>query len=80
MRPSSLRFDMGELSTTRNLLMNAEPTAALRHGGWTFYGQVGRQSRGDGMDNADPLNVGSAFLALTARMMADPTKLFEAQV
>ncbi|MHB1217512.1 MAG: PHA/PHB synthase family protein [Alphaproteobacteria bacterium] len=39
-----------------------------------------RQSRGDGMENADPLNVGSAFLALTARMMADPTKLFEAQV
>ncbi|MGE0096468.1 MAG: PHA/PHB synthase family protein [Alphaproteobacteria bacterium] len=41
---------------------------------------LNRQSRGKGAENADPLNIGSAFLALTARMMADPTKLFEAQV
>jgi len=47
MRPSRLRFDLGELTTTRNLLMNADVTAALRHGGFTFYGQVGRQPRGD---------------------------------
>ena len=47
LRPSRLRFDLGELTTARNLLMNAELTAALRHGGWTFYAQLGRQPRGD---------------------------------
>ena len=41
---------------------------------------LNRQARGEGMENADPLNIGSAFLALTARMMAEPAKLFEAQV
>jgi hypothetical protein len=47
LRPSRLRFDFRELTTTRNLLMNAELTAALRRGGFTFYGQLGRQPRGD---------------------------------
>ena len=27
--------------------MNADVTAAFRHGGWTFYGKLGRQPRGD---------------------------------
>ncbi|MFO0995061.1 MAG: class I poly(R)-hydroxyalkanoic acid synthase [Alphaproteobacteria bacterium] len=30
--------------------------------------------------NADPLNIGGAFLALTAKLMADPARLVEAQV
>jgi len=47
LRPSRLRFDFGDLTTTRSLLMNADLTAALRHGHWTFYGQLGRQPRGD---------------------------------
>jgi polyhydroxyalkanoate synthase len=38
-----------------------------------------RQS-GEGLGMADPLNVGSAFLEMTSRMMADPTKLVQAQV
>src|ERR1700754_1495308 len=28
----------------------------------------------------DPLNIGSAFIEMTTRMMSDPQKLFEAQV
>ena len=47
LRPSRLHFDFGELTSTRSLLMNAELTAALRRNGFTFYGQLGRQPRGD---------------------------------
>lgn len=47
LRPSRLRFDFGDVTSNRNLLMNAEVTAALRQGPWTFYGQLGRQPRGD---------------------------------
>jgi polyhydroxyalkanoate synthase len=39
---------------------------------------LARQS-GGGLGMADPLNIGSAFLEMTGRMMADPGKLFEAQ-
>ena len=31
-------------------------------------------------ENADPLNIGNAFMEMTARMMADPARLAEAQV
>ena len=39
-----------------------------------------RQKAGDGAPNLDPLNIGSAFLEMTARMMADPAKLMQAQM
>ncbi len=39
-----------------------------------------RQAADGGLGMADPLNVGSAFLEMTARMMANPAKLMEAQV
>ena len=29
---------------------------------------------------ADPLNIGSAFLEMTARLMTDPAKLLQAQI
>src|SRR6266849_5963268 len=35
---------------------------------------------GTGMGIGDPLNIGSAFFEMTARMMADPTKLVQAQM
>jgi polyhydroxyalkanoate synthase subunit PhaC len=40
---------------------------------------LSRQS-GNGVGMADPLNVGSAFLEMTGRLMAEPGKLFGAQV
>ena len=40
---------------------------------------LSRQS-GDGVGMADPLNIGSAFLEMTSRMMADPTRLMKAQI
>ncbi|MFQ5785849.1 MAG: PHA/PHB synthase family protein [Alphaproteobacteria bacterium] len=39
-----------------------------------------RQADGSGLGLADPLNIGSAFLEMTARMMADPAKLMQAQM
>jgi polyhydroxyalkanoate synthase subunit PhaC len=40
---------------------------------------LARQS-GGGLGMADPLNIGSAFLEMTGRMMSDPGKLMQAQV
>lgn len=39
-----------------------------------------RQSPQEGIGMADPLNIGNAFLELTARMMRDPARLVQAQV
>ena len=48
LRPSHLDIDLGRgISTTRDILMNAELVAALRRGGFTFYAELGRQPRGD---------------------------------
>lgn len=46
-RPSHLAFASDGSDSSRNLLMNADVTAALRHGGFTFYAELGRQPRGD---------------------------------
>lgn len=47
LRPSHLEAESGGFETSRDLLMNADVTAALRHGGFTLYGAFGRQPRGD---------------------------------
>ena len=40
-----------------------------------------RQSEGGAPGaNPDPLNIGSAFLEMTARMMSNPTRLVQAQL
>ena len=39
-----------------------------------------RQKAGDGAPNLDPMNIGGAFMEMTARMMADPAKLMQAQM
>ena len=39
-----------------------------------------RQSEGGGMASADPLNIGNAFLEMTAKLMANPAKLMQAQI
>ncbi len=41
---------------------------------------LARQSTDNHVGMADPLNVGSAFIEMTARLMANPAKLVEAQV
>jgi polyhydroxyalkanoate synthase len=42
---------------------------------------VSRQAQdGSGGGSADPFNIGGAFLEMTARMMADPMRLMQAQV
>jgi polyhydroxyalkanoate synthase len=43
-------------------------------------GFLGRHATGGHVGHHDPLNIGSAFLELTARMMADPAKIVEAQM
>ncbi len=39
-----------------------------------------RQTENGALDNPDPLNVGNAFIEMTAKMMSDPSKLIDAQV
>jgi len=41
---------------------------------------LGREQEQGGAHLGDPLNIGAAFLELTARLMANPTKLVEAHV
>lgn len=41
---------------------------------------LARQPTGEAMKPGDPLNIGSAFLEMTAKMMADPAKLVQAQM
>jgi poly[(R)-3-hydroxyalkanoate] polymerase subunit PhaC len=41
---------------------------------------LSRQSDGSSVGMADPLAIGAAFFELTARLMAEPTRLFEAQM
>ena len=48
LRPAHLHFDYGDTSEGRDLLMNADVTAAYRTGGWTFYGEFGRQPQLEG--------------------------------
>jgi polyhydroxyalkanoate synthase len=38
------------------------------------------QKTGDGLGMADPLNIGSAFLEMTTRLMTDPAKLWQSQI
>lgn len=42
--------------------------------------QNGATGDGDALGMSDPLNIGQAFLEMTAKMMADPAKLFQAQL
>ncbi|MGE5547260.1 MAG: class I poly(R)-hydroxyalkanoic acid synthase [Solirubrobacterales bacterium] len=41
---------------------------------------VQRQAQDGAVPSADPLNIGNAFLEMTAKMMSDPTKLVEANL
>ncbi len=41
---------------------------------------LSRQAQEDEPRDADPLNIGAAFMELTAKMMADPAKMVEAQM
>ncbi len=38
------------------------------------------QKSGDGLGMADPLNIGTAFLEMTTRLMTDPAKLMQSQI
>ncbi len=41
---------------------------------------LARQAEGAGMGTADPLNIGSAFLEMTQRLMSDPGRMVEAHL
>jgi polyhydroxyalkanoate synthase len=41
---------------------------------------LAHQANGDGMTDVDPLNIGSAFLEMTTRLMTNPAQLVEAQI
>ena len=43
-------------------------------------GFLERQQHDEGPTNLDPLNIGGAFMEMTAQMMADPAKLVQAQI
>ena len=45
--PAHLSVDSAGYSSSRDFLMNTALAAALQYRKWTFYGQVGRQPRGD---------------------------------
>jgi len=45
--PAHLEIESGGFKTTRDFLMSTDLSAALRHGSFTFYGELGRQPRGD---------------------------------
>lgn len=47
LRPSHLKLEGPGYDSTRDLLMNASFQAAFTRGGWTVFGEVGRQPRGD---------------------------------
>ena len=47
LRPSHLDLEGPGYAETRDFLMNLDLQAAVTHGGWTFYGSLGRQPRGD---------------------------------
>jgi hypothetical protein len=47
LRPSHLSIDSQEYSSSRDFLMNAAVSAGVQLRNWTFYGQVGRQPRGN---------------------------------
>ncbi|MDP6344616.1 MAG: class I poly(R)-hydroxyalkanoic acid synthase [Alphaproteobacteria bacterium] len=59
---------------SRNLMQVAEQSQRLVQ---EFMQQ---QAAEGGQQNADPLNIGGAFMELTAKMMADPQKIVEAQM
>jgi len=47
LRPSHLELEGPGYDSSRDLLMNADLQVAVTHRGWTAYGSVGRQPRGD---------------------------------
>lgn len=47
LRPSHLELWSGSYRAARDLLMNADLSAAVQAGGFTFYGELGRQPRGE---------------------------------
>ncbi len=47
-RPSHLNFDTGGPSTSRDFFMTLDLLAAYRTGGWTLYGELGREPLAQG--------------------------------
>ena len=64
--------DLAELS--RNMAKIAVKSQQL------VAGFLERQAAEEGPGRTDPLNIGGAFLEMTAKMMADPAKLAQAQM
>ncbi len=48
LRPSHIRTTFNDQTFTRNIYMNADVVAAVQAGGWTLYGQIGREPTSPG--------------------------------
>ncbi|MDP6707541.1 MAG: class I poly(R)-hydroxyalkanoic acid synthase [Alphaproteobacteria bacterium] len=59
---------------SKNLMRVAEQSQKL------VQGFLGRQAQSLGQEDADPLNIGQAFMEMTMKMMADPGRMVEAQM
>ena len=66
--PEALARNMAEIASRSQRLVS------------DFLARQAAQGGNGGLGNADPLNIGSAFLEMTARLMADPAKLVQAQM
>lgn len=66
--------EQGAAEFSGNMIKVAEQSQRLVH---DF---LQRQAKDGGQFDADPMNIGSAFMELTAKMMADPAKMAESQM
>ena len=66
--------EQGAAEFSENMIKVAEQSQRLVH---DF---LQRQAKDGGQFDADPMNIGSAFMELTAKMMADPAKMAESQM
>ena len=66
--------EQGAAEFSENMIKVAEQSPRLVH---EF---LHRQAKDGGQFDADPMNIGSAFMELTAKMMADPAKMAESQM
>lgn len=66
--PEALARNMAEIASRSQRLVS------------DFLARQAAQGGNGGLGNADPLNIGTAFLEMTARLMADPAKLVQAQM
>jgi polyhydroxyalkanoate synthase len=73
--PGAAAFKMPDPETLGRSMSDIAARSQRLVGDW-----LKRQSEEGAAPNADPLNIGAAFMEMTTRLMSNPQKLFEAQV